>query len=447
MWYYEGKYTSANALTKECVPAMRKRLFALALSLVMLFSFSTSVYARGGRGSNTTDSADGSASIDGTTYYYDQFDNDAYRTVYKQICSAAETFHASDQNASYQDGGYYTAFVLSVDNKNWEVLGNEGMAQVVNAVIADNPKYFWLSDDYSCQQKVSGELSYTELTIECYSLYANGTTRSVCRNHIENSISNYASSIPDGAEDYEKVYLIHNKIIDSTYYAGDITSKNNDNVYAYTADGVLNEDYKSAVTYGYAKAFKAVMDSVGVPCVYIEGQNSDLLDDSTETQKRIKEEGYIDNCAWNAVYLDDDWYLINLGLDDPVTATGKEALSYTYFNITDQQAANLTPITTRLKGIPSCTGTTYCLEKVQQNLESGGLWTKSTYNFIDKILDTYGLSVVLISVGIILLLVVSLIKHIHKKSKVRKKENVKKTKTTVIDNSELDNELRKPPIS
>ena len=220
-----------------------------------------------------------------------------------------------------------------------------------------------------------------------------------------------------------------------------------DDEHGWSADGVFNSKYQSAVTYGYAKAFKAIMDYVGVPCLYIEGQNSDLLDDSMDTQKQLKEESYINNCAWNAVYLGGEWYLINLGLDDPITTTGKEALSYTYFNVTDEQASNLTAITSRLPGIPKCTGTKYCLSKVQADLEADGLWDKSSYNIIDKILDKYGLSVVLISIGLILLLVVMLIKNIHKSRSKKKKEKVKKTKTTVVDNSELDAELRKPPIS
>ena len=63
------------------------------------------------------------------------------------------------------------------------------------------------------------------------------------------------------------------------------------------------------------------------------------------------------------------------------------------------------------------------------------------------ILDRYGLSVVLISVGVILLLIVSLFKNIRKRTKSKKKDKVKKTKTTVVDNSELDDELKKPPLS
>ena len=411
----------------------------------MVLPFAQTAYAADGEGS--ADASADSSQINGKTYFYDQFDNSAYRTVYNQINEAAAAFNSSNQTAQYQDGGYYTAFTLSVSNKDWEVIGNDGLQQIVNAVLADHPEYFWMSDNYEVTMASSGELRFALLTIECYSLYANGDSRAVYVNNFDLAVKAYAATLDENAKDYEKVYLIHNAIINKIYYAADITGKTNKNIYAYTADGVFSSKYLSAVTYGYAKAFKAVMDYIDVPCIYIEGQNSDLLDDSTDTQKKLKEENYINNCAWNAVYLGGEWYLINLGLDDPITTTGKEALSYKYFNITDSQAENLTVIPDRLPGIPKCTGTEYCLTKVQADLEADGLWEKSNYNFIDKILDKYGLSVVLISVGVILLLIVSLIKNIHNKSKDKKKKKVKKTKTTVVDNSELDEELRRPPLS
>lgn len=411
----------------------------------MVLPFAQTAYAADGEGS--ADASADSSQINGKTYFYDQFDNSAYRTVYNQINEAAAAFNSSNQTAQYQDGGYYTAFTLSVSNKDWEVIGNDGLQQIVNAVLADHPEYFWMSDNYEVTMASSGELRFALLTIECYSLYANGDSRAVYVNNFDLAVKAYAATLDENAKDYEKVYLIHNAIINKIYYAADITGKTNKNIYAYTADGVFSSKYLSAVTYGYAKAFKAVMDYIDVPCIYIEGQNSDLLDDSTDTQKKLKEENYINNCAWNAVYLGGKWYLINLGLDDPITTTGKEALSYKYFNITDSQAENLTVIPDRLPGIPKCTGTEYCLTKVQADLEADGLWEKSNYNFVDKILDKYGLSVVLISVGVILLLIVSLIKNIHNKSKDKKKKKVKKTKTTVVDNSELDEELRRPPLS
>ena len=246
---------------------MKKKFLVLLLTLTMILSFSP--YVAKAADTDDTDSSNKTDTIDGRTYFYDQFDNSAYRTVYKQINDAAQKFNESTSNASYQDGGYYTAFTLSVSNKDWEVIGNDGMDQIVNAVLADHPEYFWMSDSYQCKQESSGELRYTALTIECYSLYANGDTRSIYKNNFDLTVKNYAASLDESAKDYEKVYLIHNSIINKVYYASDATSKSKDNIYAYTADGVFNSKYQSAVTYGYAKAFKAIMDYVGVPCLYI----------------------------------------------------------------------------------------------------------------------------------------------------------------------------------
>lgn len=53
---------------------------------------------------------------------------------------------------------------------------------------------------------------------------------------------------------------------------------------------------------------------------------------------------------------------------------------------------------------------------------------KVQLQLLDMILDRYGLSVVLISVGVILLLIVSLFKNIRKRTKSKKKIRSKKQK-------------------
>ena len=41
--------------------------------------------------------------------------------------------------------------------------------------------------------------------------------------------------------------------------------------------------------------------------------------------------------VWNAVELDGKWYHLDLTWDDPITNTGEEILSHTYFMITTQK--------------------------------------------------------------------------------------------------------------
>ena len=152
------------------------------------------------------------------------------------------------------------------------------------------------------------------------------------------------------------------------------------------------------------------MDATGVKCIYVEG-NTKENDDSTYNSH-----------AWNMVYLDDGWYIVDLAYDHPETTSGKNVLIYDYFNITSDEASDLNPASDWLPGIPTCTG-------------------------FDKILDKYGVSVVLISLGVIIILIVTLVKRIHKRRKARRVEKIKNTKTVTIDHSELDEELRRPPLS
>ena len=96
---------------------MKKKFLVLLLTLTMILS--SSPYVAKAADTDDKDSSNKTDTIDGRTYFYDQFDNSAYRTVYKQINDAAQKFNESTSNASYQDGGYYTAFTLSVSNKEW----------------------------------------------------------------------------------------------------------------------------------------------------------------------------------------------------------------------------------------------------------------------------------------------------------------------------------------
>ena len=73
----------------------------------------------------------------------------------------------------------------------------------------------------------------------------------------------------------------------------------------------------------------------------------------------------------------------------------------------------------------------HSINSIQSTLEQENIWQEDNYNLFDKILDRYGLSVVLISIGVILLLIITLIKHIHKRRRKRRIEKIKNTKTMI----------------
>ena len=104
------------------------------------------------------------------------------------------------------------------------------------------------------------------------------------------------------------------------------------------------------------------------------------------------------------VYLDDGWYIVDLAYDHPETTSGKNVLIYDYFNITSDEASDLNPASDWLPGIPTCTGTAHSIDSIQSTLEAENIWQEDNYNFFDKILDKYGVSVVPISLGVIIIL-------------------------------------------
>ena len=67
---------------------MKKKFLVLLLTLTMILSFSP--YVAKAADTDDTDSSNKTDTIDGRTYFYDQFDNSAYRTVYKQINDAIQ---------------------------------------------------------------------------------------------------------------------------------------------------------------------------------------------------------------------------------------------------------------------------------------------------------------------------------------------------------------------
>lgn len=203
MWYYWKKYIKGFPQEKEGVCfQLWKEVSSISAHPHHDSAIVNTAYAAD-KG-DTTNSSSGSGKINGKTYYYDQFDNSAYRTVYNQINEAAAAFNSSNQTAQYQDGGYYTAFTLSISNKDWEVIGNDGLRQVMNAVLADHPEYFWMSDSYECKASSSGELKFQLLTVECYSLYANGDSRIVYVNNFDLAVKTYAATLSENAKDYER---------------------------------------------------------------------------------------------------------------------------------------------------------------------------------------------------------------------------------------------------
>ena len=114
----------------------------------------------------------------------------------------------------------------------------------------------------------------------------------------------------------EKIKIIHDYIIDNTEY-DELKNKNiNDTTYkSQTAYGALVQGY--ATCNGYADAMAIFLDKINV------------------INYKISNEDHI----WNLVYLDGNWYHLDLTWDDPVSEININR--DTYFLITTEELEKL----------------------------------------------------------------------------------------------------------
>ena len=144
-------------------------------------------------------------------------------------------------------------------------------------------------------------------------------------NEVAAAVSRFDSSLPlDGMSDIDKVMAARDYLIQFCSYAPD-WSKNRAN----TAWGALI--YQEAQCSGYARAMKALCDSMGIDCRYVHAD------------KKASNSSH----QWNTVKIDGQWYIIDVQGDD---SAGFEA----FFLLSDDTYANDTGLSWDRTSVPAC---------------------------------------------------------------------------------------------
>ena len=131
----------------------------------------------------------------------------------------------------------------------------------------------------------------------------------------------YNSIITEDMSTYDKILTIHDYIVENSKY--DVIRNNGGTspYHSYLAYGPLIEGY--ATCNGYTDAMALFLEKLNIPNYKI----ARTPDNNTE------KEGHV----WNALYIDNQWYHLDLTWDDPVSKDGKDYLQHTYFLITTSQ--------------------------------------------------------------------------------------------------------------
>lgn len=254
-------------------------------------------------------SGDAEASDGPSSGYAYQFLDEEEKDVYEQLYSGISREEQS----------------FSVRASDSEVIGN-----ALSAILTDCPEFFWIDGTAD----ISGFKLLGTWTISLGFNIDQSRIDSV-KEAISMKVSEYKSSLPESADEYEKVKAAYEYIIRYTDYSLD--SEQNQNIQSVFL-------YGKSVCAGYARAFKYLLDQVGVECAYIEG--------SIEGEE---EEGH----AWNMVRIDGTFTMVDPSWGDPTygednTDAKRLDIIYDYLCLTEEEIRRARHIPSSPEWIPEC---------------------------------------------------------------------------------------------
>lgn len=250
----------------------------------------------------------------------------------------------------------------SVDLKIFKLTTNE-VFLLFQKVLTDYPEFFYVSPTiktvYDSKTGIVNTLfiHYTDGEITDL-LSSNGTPeKSADRNKINKQINTFSKkakdildNIPANYSAAKKERIIHDYLIKNVSYDRKGSESGNISNHSFTSYGalVLGE----AVCEGYSKAFSFLCNMVGINTTLISGKTA---------------EG---DHMWNAVKLDNHWYMIDVTLDD---GDSGNTCFYHYYNITTNELLKDHQISTSIL-YPLCNSTKHSYKNMYAiNLSSGSL--------------------------------------------------------------------------
>lgn len=144
-----------------------------------------------------------------------------------------------------------------------------------------------------------------------------------------------AESVTVGAaSDYDRALMLHDWVCDNIYYDSD-SIQGSVNTAPYTASEVLEK--KRAVCLGYANLYASLCRAIDIPCNVVTGYalGADGGGETEWNEKSLNAED--SNHAWNEVYLDSRWVIVDPTWDSRMRIGGGVAskegeTSHLYFD-------------------------------------------------------------------------------------------------------------------
>lgn len=249
-------------------------------------------------------------------YLYKQLDDTA-KVIYNKLYENKENLKTGTYKIDFGN-----AFQTLLLQENGDVELKKQYQSAIEALIYENPDIFYLdvTKMYINIEKI------TKITGTKYNAFIdNGSEISYLTDgfYSKEDVEKYETQIKqiknqiiaqvNDKNDYQKIKMIHDYLIDSIEYENDLTQNN-----VYDIYGALVN--RRCVCEGYAKAFQYLMNELGIENTIVIG---------TGTNSKNETESH----AWNYVKLDGQWYAVDVTWDDPVITgggklTGKSKYEY-----------------------------------------------------------------------------------------------------------------------
>ena len=222
--------------------------------------------------------------------------------------------------SNYQDllNIYYT--VLNSGEEEFSFYCTDEYSECINDVdsLANNQKVLSTINNFvhpfnSFRHLETSYDDYGKVTLKIEHIYNNNDIKLINAKvkEIEKEIWNSSMSNED------KIKEAHNYIINNSKYDKDRSDNNIVKYKSDTAYGSLLEGY--SLCGGYTDAMELFLEDMGIKSYKISSENH----------------------VWNAVYLNNDWYHLDLTWDDPITTDGSDILEYNFFLITTSELSEL----------------------------------------------------------------------------------------------------------
>ena len=264
-----------------------------------------------------TDGTDVRSDFDADQYPYfavlNSKEKDVYSLLYEELSKGSQKFDCKKVKA-----------------------GEDQLTKAIDAVLNDHPELFWIDNQYEFTYDTD-DGTVEDVSFDFFDFASTPDKLQDAKAAFEKA----AEDILDGVESQqgmvERERAIHDYICKNTTY--DESAPYNQSAYSVI---VLHK----SVCAGYSKAFQYLMNRVGLTCYYIPG---------TTTDSNIGGEDGAH--AWNIVFLDGEYYNVDVLWDDSASETYGEDV-YPFFNLTD--SAFLYHARDNLaQSLPKCTGTKY----------------------------------------------------------------------------------------